>query len=97
MFVTSYGNASETKANESFNNSVFFDIESKWTPSYNEQIKSAKPSELVYFKTLQYRSEANRFDSDLVFKTTKKRTFFFLNESQKTKGFDSKQSKFCHS
>ncbi len=33
------------------------------------KIKSAKRSELVYFKTLQYRSEANRFDSDFVFKT----------------------------
>jgi hypothetical protein len=47
------------------------------------KIKSAKRSELVYFKTLQYRSEANRFDSDFVFKTrTKKQNFVFL----KTKG-----------
>ena len=60
--------------------------------------KSAKRSELVYYKILQYRSEANRFDSDFVFKTTtKKRIFvFFKNERQKTKGFDSKLSKFCH-
>ncbi len=62
------------------------------------KIKSAKRSELVYFKILQYRSEANRFVSDFVFETTtKKRTFiFFKNERQKTKGFDSKLSKFCH-
>jgi hypothetical protein len=57
------------------------------------KIKSAKRSELVYFKNVQYRSEANRFVSDFVFKTTtKKRTF----ERQKTKGFDSNLSKFCH-
>jgi hypothetical protein len=30
---TSNGNASETKANESFDNGVFFDIEAKRTPS----------------------------------------------------------------
>ena len=43
------------------------------------KIKSAKRSELVYFKILQYRREANRFDSDFVFKTTtKKRTFVFF-------------------
>ncbi len=31
--VSSNGNASETKANESFDNGVFFDIEAKQTPS----------------------------------------------------------------
>jgi hypothetical protein len=31
--VPSNGNASETKANESFDNGVFFDIEAKRTPS----------------------------------------------------------------
>ncbi len=43
-------------------------------------------------------SEANRFDSDFVFKKTEKSeiSFFFLNEGQKTKGFVSKLSKFCH-
>jgi hypothetical protein len=36
---TSNGNASETKANESFDNGVFFDIEAKRTPSiYSKQI-----------------------------------------------------------
>jgi hypothetical protein len=33
MGDTSNGNASETKANESFDNGVFFDIEAKRTPS----------------------------------------------------------------
>jgi len=47
------------------------------------KIKSAKRSELVYFKILQYRSEANRFDSDFVLEITKKSELsFFL----KTKG-----------
>ncbi len=57
----------------------------------------SKRSEHVYIEEFEYRSEANRFDSDFVFKKTKKQTFvFFLNEGQKTKGFDSKLSKFCH-
>jgi hypothetical protein len=35
--------------------------------------------------------------SNFVFKKTKKANFrFFLNEGQKTKGFDSKLPKFCH-
>ncbi len=33
VFPTSNGNASETKANKSFDNGVFFDIEAKRTPS----------------------------------------------------------------
>ncbi len=33
MVYGSNGNASETKANESFDNGVFFDIEAKRTPS----------------------------------------------------------------
>jgi hypothetical protein len=33
VIKTSNGNASETKANESFDNGVFFDIEAKRTPS----------------------------------------------------------------
>jgi hypothetical protein len=58
----------------------------------------SKRSEHVYIKEFEYRSEANRFDSDFVLKKTKKKqTFvFFKNEGQKTKGFDSKLSKFCH-
>ncbi len=47
------------------------------------KIKLAKRSELVYFKNWQYRSEANRFDSDFVFKKTKKSELSFL---KKTKG-----------
>jgi hypothetical protein len=33
IYPASNGNASETKANESFDNGVFFDIEAKRTPS----------------------------------------------------------------
>ncbi len=52
------------------------------------KIKSAKRSELVFFLILQYRSKANRFVSDFVFKTTtNKRTFvFFLTKDKKQKG-----------
>jgi hypothetical protein len=61
------------------------------------KIKSAKRSELVYFKILQYRSEANRFVVILYLKQQQKSELsFFLNERQKTKGFDSKLLKFCH-
>jgi hypothetical protein len=58
----------------------------------------SKRSEHVYIEEFKYRSEANRFDSDFVFKKSKNSelSFFFLNEGQKTKGFDSKLSKFCH-
>ncbi len=45
-------------------------------------------SELVYFKTWQHQSEANRFYCDFVPKTRKKTNFFFENESQKMKVFD---------
>ncbi len=45
----------------------------------------SKRSEHVYIEELKYRSEANRFDSDFVFKKTKKkRTFgFFLKRRAK--------------
>ncbi len=71
--------------------------EAKRTCSIVEKIIS-KRSEHVYIEEFEYRSEANRFDSDFVFKKTKKSEllFFFKNEGQKTKGFDSKLSKFCH-
>ncbi len=39
---TSNGNASETKANESFDNSVFFDIEEKRTPSIVSKLFSKR-------------------------------------------------------
>jgi hypothetical protein len=40
--ATSNGNASETKANESFDNSVFFDIEAKQTPSLESKLFSKR-------------------------------------------------------
>jgi hypothetical protein len=43
-----------------------------------QKIKLAKRSELVYFKTLQYRSEANRFDRDFVVEITKKSEHSFF-------------------
>ena len=53
------------------------------------KIKLAKRSELVYFKTIQYRSEANRFDSDFVLEKTKKSEFLFF---LKAKGKKRKRS-----
>ncbi len=44
------------------------------------KIKLAKRSELVYFKNWQYRSEADRFDSDFVFKKRKKANFRFFKK-----------------
>ncbi len=41
-FQTSNGNASETKANESFDNGVFFDIEVKRTPSIVSKLFSKR-------------------------------------------------------
>jgi hypothetical protein len=40
--ITSNGNTSKTKANESFNNSVFFDIEAKRTPSLESKLFSKR-------------------------------------------------------
>jgi hypothetical protein len=40
--ATSNGNASETKANESFDNGVFFDIEAKRTPSIVSKLFSKR-------------------------------------------------------
>ena len=39
---SSNGNASETKANESFDNGVFFDIEAKRTPSIVSKLFSKR-------------------------------------------------------
>jgi hypothetical protein len=52
--------------------------EAKQTCSIVEKIIS-KRSEHVYIEEIEYRSEANRFDSDFVFKKTKKSelSFFF--------------------
>jgi hypothetical protein len=71
--------------------------EAKRTCSIVEKIIS-KRCEHVHIEEFEYRSEANRFDRDFVFKKTEKSelSFFFKNEGQKTKGFDSKLSKFCH-
>ncbi len=40
--LSSNGNASETKANESFDNGVFFDIEEKRTPSIISKLFSKR-------------------------------------------------------
>jgi hypothetical protein len=59
----------------------------KRTCSTVEKIIS-KRSEHVYIEELEYRSEANRFDSDFVFKKTKKSelTFFLKTKGKKRKG-----------
>jgi hypothetical protein len=57
----SNGNASETKANESFDNGVFFDIEAKRTPSLESKLFS-KRSEHIRSNKNNFRSEANTFD-----------------------------------
>ena len=58
----SNGNASETKANESFDNGVFFNIEAKRTPSIVNKLFS-KRSEHISLNKNYFRSEANKFDS----------------------------------
>ncbi len=60
----SNGNASETKANESFHIGVFFDIEAKRTPSIVGKFIS-KRSEHVYIKEFKYRSEVKQVDSKM--------------------------------
>ncbi len=62
ILLTSNGNASETKANESFDNGVFFDIEAKRTPSIVSKLFS-KRSEHIRKNENYFRSEANTFDS----------------------------------
>ncbi len=58
-------------------------IEAKRSKLISKCESIAKRSELVYFETSQYRSEANRFASDFVLEMTKKSELsFFL----KTKG-----------
>ncbi len=42
--------------------------------------QSIQRSELAHFKTIQYRSEANRLDSDIVLEKAKKTNFRFLNK-----------------
>ncbi len=42
ILFASNGNASETKANESFDNGVFFDIEAKQTPSIVSKLFSKR-------------------------------------------------------
>jgi hypothetical protein len=75
-----------------------FNIEVKRTDSLVRKFISKRTH--VYIKDFKYRSEANRFVSDFVLEITKKskkRTFVFLNERQKTKVFDNELAKFCHS
>jgi hypothetical protein len=52
-----------------------------------QKIKLAKQSELVYLKTLQYGSEANRLDRDFVLKIKKRseHSFFFKTKGKKRK------------
>jgi hypothetical protein len=57
-------------------------------------------SEAVMFISKNLNIEVKRTGSIVIlyFKKRKKQTFvFFINKGQKTKGFDSKLSKFCHS
>ncbi len=61
--------------------------ETKLTCWIVEKIIS-KRSEHVYIEEFEYRSEANRFASDFVFKKTKKANFrlFFKTKGKKRKG-----------
>ena len=69
----SNGNTSETKANESFDNGVFFDIEAKRTPSKVSKLFS-KRSEHIRQNKNYFRSEANTFDrKKTVFKAKRTR------------------------
>ncbi len=78
LYTTSNGNASETKSNESFDNSIFFNIEEKRTPSIVSKLFS-KRSAHVRQKKNYFRCEANTFDGKtMVFKA-------------KTNMFDSKK------
>ena len=61
-YIFSNGNASETKANESFDNGVFFDIEAKRTPSTVRKLFS-KRSEHIRQNKNYFRSEANMSDN----------------------------------
>ncbi len=60
----SNGNASEMKANESFDIGVFFDIEANRTPSIVSKLFS-KRSEHIRQKKNYFRIEANTFDSKI--------------------------------
>jgi hypothetical protein len=55
----SNGNASETKANESFENGVFFDIEAKRTPSIVRKLFS-KRSEHIRKKKIIFEAKRTR-------------------------------------
>ncbi len=61
--------------------------EAKLTCSIVEKIIS-KRSEHVYIEEFEYRCEVNRFDSDFVFKKTKKSepSFFLKTKGKKRKG-----------
>ncbi len=66
MNINSNGNASETKASESFDNGVSFAIEAKRTRSIVRKFIS-KRSEHAYIKEFKNRSEANTFDSLIIY------------------------------
>ncbi len=78
MIITSNGNASETKADESFDNGVFFDIVAKWTPSIRS--KSNLRSEANWFILKLYNIEAKRTGSIVILylKQQQKANFFFF-------------------
>jgi hypothetical protein len=62
----SNGNASETKANESFDNGVFFDIEAKRTPSIVSKLFSKRSEHIRYVeqKLFSKRSEHVRWQDN---------------------------------
>ncbi len=60
IYIFSNGNASETKANESFDNGVFFDIEAMRTPSMVSKL---------------FRNEANTLDrTKIIFEAKRTRS-----------------------
>jgi hypothetical protein len=62
VVTTSNGNASKTKANESFDNGVFFNIKAKRTNSKVSKLFSKRSKHIRWNKNY-FRSEANTFDS----------------------------------
>jgi hypothetical protein len=87
MFVSSNGNANETKANESFDNGVFFDIKAKWTPSIMS--KSNLRSEANWIILKLYKIEAKRTVSIVILylKQQQKSKLFFLKRQPKNETF----------
>ncbi len=57
---SSNGNASKTKANESFDNGVFFYIEAKRTPSIESKLFSKRSEHKIIFEAKRTRSIARQ-------------------------------------